>query len=65
MQYAQQKFTFNAPWGEKMIVEFGDWLACPVETEKGEFDIYRIEKDTFNDTYDLPENINEDGSLKT
>lgn len=42
-------FHFDAPWGEEMLVEKGDFIARPVGG--GTADIYRIEKDTFADTY--------------
>jgi len=46
-----ESFTLVAIWNEPMLVEKGDWIARP----KGgvEEDIYRIEKDTFKQTYSL------------
>ncbi len=47
--YVGESITFQAPWDEQMILESGDWLASPVNGAVG--DVYRIEKDTFSQTY--------------
>lgn len=48
-QWHGATFEFLAPWGEKMLCEDGDWIAKPVNGD--EFDIYRIERLTFEQTY--------------
>ena len=50
-QYIGETIEFDAPWGEKMLCETGDWIANPIGGN--EDDIYRSEKDTFIQTYDL------------
>ncbi len=48
-QYKGQAFSFQAPWGEEMIVEPGDFIA---QSAQGNYDdIYRIEKNAFKRTY--------------
>ena len=47
---SDESISFMAPWGENMLMEKGDWLAGDPDDEMSE-DIYRIEKDTFRDTY--------------
>lgn len=49
-------FEFMAPWNELMLCEKGDYIARPIGGEKN--DIYRIEKNTFQQTYSLMEEIN-------
>lgn len=50
-QYRGESFKFEAPWGESMLIEDGDFLA---QSEKGNYDdIYRIEKEAFKRTYRL------------
>ena len=41
--------SFVAPWNEEMICNDGDFLARPQNGDKN--DIYRIEKETFKQTY--------------
>lgn len=47
----EEGFIFEAPWGEDMIVSKGDWIGNPIGGS--ERDVYRIEKDTFANTYEL------------
>ena len=55
--YEGGTIQFMAPWNELMLCEKGDYIARPIGGEKN--DIYRIEKDTFKQTYTLiEENIN-------
>lgn len=44
-----EQFTFDAPWGEEMLVENGDIIA--VADLSNMDDIYRIQKDAFAQTY--------------
>ena len=44
-----ESFTFIAPWGAEMICQKYDWLATPINGKPN--DIYRIESQTFVDTY--------------
>lgn len=46
----EQSIQFMAPWNEMMLCNPGDYIARPLEGDN-EFDIYRIEKDTFSMTY--------------
>jgi len=48
-----EPIQFMAPWGEQMLCNPGDFLARPLPGD--EFDIYRIEKKTFDLTYSLKE----------
>lgn len=48
-KYEGPKFTFEAPWGEDMLVETGDYIA--VAGIDNLDDIYRIEKNSFKQTY--------------
>lgn len=50
-----ETITIMAPWNEEMLVQKGDWIARPLNGK--EDDIYRIEKDTFDQTYSL-KNVN-------
>lgn len=50
----EEPFMFMAPWGEEMICNQGDYLANPVGGEPT--DVYRIEKNTFLQTYGEPIN---------
>jgi hypothetical protein len=43
------EIRFEAPWGEEMILQKGDFLANPVGGQPE--DIYRIERATFDQTY--------------
>lgn len=47
--YVGETIKFDAPWGEEMLLEDGDFLGRPVGDN--EDDIYRVEKDAFNNTY--------------
>lgn len=47
--YEGESIRFKAPWNEDMILETGDFLARPIGDDLD--DIYRIEKDTFKQTY--------------
>jgi hypothetical protein len=47
-EYEGQAFAFEAPWGERMIVNPGDYIATPTI---GSDDIYRIERNAFLATY--------------
>jgi hypothetical protein len=47
--YHGKTIEFVAPWGEKMLCEDGDYIARPLGGSPE--DIYRIEKQTFNQTY--------------
>jgi hypothetical protein len=47
-------FIISAPWGEDMLVQTGDWIARPVLADLSvpdPADIYRIEGNTFDQTY--------------
>ena len=46
--YFGKSFTFTAPWNEEMIVEPGDFIAT---TELGSNDVYRIQREVFEQTY--------------
>jgi hypothetical protein len=46
----EQSIQFMATWNEMMICNPGDYIARPLGNDN-KFDIYRIEKDTFNMTY--------------
>jgi hypothetical protein len=48
-RYEGPSIVFEAPWGEDMILQDGDWLARP--TEGAADDIYRIEREAFAQTY--------------
>jgi hypothetical protein len=48
-QYFGPSVQFEAPWGEMMDLQNGDWLGNPVGGS--EDDIYRIERETFEKTY--------------
>jgi len=48
-EYVGDPITFEAPWGEQMLCESGDFIACPVGGDPE--DVYRIEKKTFEQTY--------------
>lgn len=48
--YSGDTVTFEAPWGEKMILSEGDFLARPYPVDDEE-DIYRIEKQEFSFSY--------------
>jgi hypothetical protein len=48
-QYEGETLTFTSPWNETMVMSSGDWIARPVGGE--ETDVYRIERDTFDQTY--------------
>lgn len=50
-EYKGEIITFDAPWGEQMLCEPGDFIATPVGGDKE--DVYRIEKDTFVQTYQI------------
>lgn len=57
-KWRRRPVTFTAPWGEKMILNTGDYLCSTGKTgknAKGELDLYRIERDTFRKTYKLSE----------
>jgi hypothetical protein len=47
--YSGETIKFMAPWNEQMICEQDDWIARPLGGDK--LDIYRIEKNTFAQTY--------------
>lgn len=49
MKLVAEKFTFDAPWGEPMLVEDGDYIA--VADINNLDDIYRIEQESFKKTY--------------
>lgn len=44
---AEDEFYFMAPWGQKMIVKEGDYLASPLDYSE----IYRIARQEFFETY--------------
>ena len=48
-RYDGPPIAFEAPWGEDMLLEAGDWLARP--TDGAQDDIYRIERRAFEQTY--------------
>jgi len=52
-QYEGPTLQFEAPWGETMLLEDGDWIASPVGGSPS--DIYRIEREAFAGTYRLLE----------
>lgn len=47
--YTGTDLEFVASWGEKMILNTGDYLCSITKEAKG--DLYRIEKDAFKETY--------------
>jgi hypothetical protein len=47
--YHGETIRFMAPWDEEMLCEDGDYIARPIPGKPE--DIYRIEKETFNQTY--------------
>ena len=47
--YVEETVQFMAPWNENMICEAGDFIARPLGGDPK--DIYRIEKNTFEQTY--------------
>lgn len=47
--YHGETIKFVAPWNEEMLCEDGDYIARPVGGKPD--DIYRIEKETFHQTY--------------
>jgi len=51
MLYLGPTISFMAPWNELMICNHGDYIARPIGGK--ETDIYRIEKETFSQTYQL------------
>ena len=53
-RYLGENFTFEAPWGEMMVVENGDMIAVTSLSDLN--DIYRIEKNAFLKTYMKQEN---------
>lgn len=46
--YAGETFSFDAPWGEPMICNDGDYIAS---TKTDGTDVYRIERGVFERTY--------------
>lgn len=48
-RYEGPPITFEAPWGEDMLMEAGDWLAHATGGRPD--DIYRIERKAFEGTY--------------
>jgi len=48
-QYQGEELAFMAPWDERMLCKEGDFLARPVPGKQN--DIYRIEHNTFFQTY--------------
>lgn len=48
-KYEGETIKFDAPWGEEMLCENGDYIAHPVDGN--DTDYYRIEKEAFNCTY--------------
>jgi hypothetical protein len=53
--YSGEEFSFEAPWGEKMIVEDGDYIVSIDLVDLS--DIYRIEKDAMKETYKKTKDI--------
>lgn len=49
-EYSGEEIRFKAPWGEPMICVTGDFMARPVPGDA--HDIYRIERQTFLQTYE-------------
>lgn len=47
--YTGEDLEFLASWGEKMILNSGDYLCSTTKEAKG--DLYRIEKNAFKETY--------------
>lgn len=45
------EFSFDAPWGEKMLCKPGDFIATPQILDPLLSDIYRIERGAFDATY--------------
>jgi hypothetical protein len=57
-EWTGEKTQFEAAWGEAMVINPGDYLCSPNLDGLGddnEFDVYRIEKDTFSNTYQKEE----------
>lgn len=50
MEYVGKPIEFVASWGEKMIINTGDFLCNPEKNKSG--DLYRIEKSVFSQTYE-------------
>jgi hypothetical protein len=48
-RYSGDSFKFEAPWGEDMLVNEGDFLCSPSKYDLS--DLYRIEKGAFKETY--------------
>jgi hypothetical protein len=48
-EYHGKDFSFNAPWNEEMKVVDGDFIGAP--DPRNLSDIYRIERETFFNTY--------------
>ena len=53
VKWTGESTSFVASWGEKMIINDGDWLCSPTKIPDG--DLYRIEKNVFNKTYEKDE----------
>ena len=53
VQWPHGPTRFTASWGETMIINHGDYLCSPTEVPSG--DIYRIEREVFEQTYFIAE----------
>lgn len=52
MNTIKSQITFIASWGESMICNSGDYLVMPINHDQIIFEIYRIEKNAFFETYE-------------
>ncbi len=59
-RYDGPPIVFEAPWGEDMLMEAGDWLAHATGGKPD--DVYRIERDAFERTYS-PEAVRAEPSV--
>jgi hypothetical protein len=51
VEWSNGPARFKASWGEMMIIEDGDFLCSPTEVPQG--DLYRVEGEVFDQTYEL------------
>jgi len=52
-EYTGPSFKFMASWGEEMLCNSTDFLACPVKnaSDRKVVEVYRIERSVFDETY--------------
>lgn len=51
-EMGSQEFHFRASWGEDMLCQVGDMLVSPINNGNIENEVYRIEKNSFRETYE-------------